>query len=65
MKLSPPHTRRHGSTKRGSSVLIILALLAVMAILIVANTHALHWLKQEINLIDKEQQQKYGQGLRH
>ena len=65
MKLFQSHAPRYDSKQRGSSVLIVLALLAVMAILIVANTNTLHWLKQEIQLIDEEQQQKYGQGVRH
>ena len=65
MKLFRTRRQRDAARRRGSSVLIILALLAVMALLIVANTHALHWLKQEIKLIDEQQQEKYGQGVRH
>jgi type II secretory pathway component PulK len=50
------------SSRRGSAVLIILVLLAVMALLIAANSHTLHLLKQELKQIDKGQQKKYGAG---
>ena len=51
--------------QRGSSVLIVLTLLACMAIIIVANSTTLHLLKEEIKLTDKHQQAKYGQGVHH
>jgi type II secretory pathway component PulK len=51
--------------ERGVSVLIILTLLACMAILVVANSTALALLKQELKLIDQQQQQKYGQSPGH
>jgi len=51
--------------QRGSSVLIILALLACMAIIVVANSTTLALLKQELRVIDQRQQQRYGQSPRH
>ena len=58
--------RRYSSHRRqGTSVLIILALLACMAILVTANSTALALLKQELSLIDQRQQQRHGQSPRH
>jgi len=51
--------------ERGSSVLIILTLLACMAIIVVANSTALALLKQELKATDQHQQQRYGQSPRH
>ena len=51
-------------TERGIAVLVILTLLACMAILMAANSEALAFLKQELNLIDQQQRLKYGQGQR-
>jgi hypothetical protein len=36
-----------------------------MALIIVANTNTLHLLKQELKMIDQQQQKKYGQGPGH
>ncbi|MEY2408297.1 MAG: hypothetical protein QOF48_967 [Verrucomicrobiota bacterium] len=45
--------------QNGSSVLVILVLLACMVMLISANTSTLHTLRQELKRIDKEQQKKF------
>ncbi len=58
--------RNHRSAaSRGSAVLIILVLLACMAIMLAANSAMLHSLKQELKLIDQQQQKKYGPGAPH
>jgi type II secretory pathway component PulK len=56
-----PSSMLRSRRRRGSSVLVILVLLACMAMLITANTSALHVLKQELKRIDKQQQKKFGQ----
>ena len=63
MKLEHTHLRR--ARQRGSSVLIILVLLACMILFAAANSLTLHALKQELKLIDLHQQKKYGQSARH
>ena len=50
---------------RGSALLVVLVLLAVMVLLTYVNSITLHVLKQEINLVDKKQQRKYGQNPGH
>ena len=56
---------RFRARRRGSSVLIILVFLTCMAVILAANSTALSLLKQELKRIDRQQQQKYGQGARH
>ena len=56
---------RRGRLENGSAVLVILVLLAAMVIIISANSTALHSLKQDLQLIDARQRQKYGQGAGH
>ena len=53
-----PSSRHPVPRQQGSSVLLILVLLACMAMLITINTSNLHVLKQELKRIDKRQQQK-------
>ena len=68
MKLNPsqlPAQAGRHAAQRGSSVLIILVLLACMAIILAANSATLHSLKQELKLIDQHQQKKYGPSARH
>ena len=60
--LSPANAR---GSERGASVLVILALLACMALLVAANAESLAHLKQELRLIDRQQQQRYGPGPGH
>ena len=52
-------------TQRGSAVLIVLVLLACMAIVAFSNVDTLASLKKEIQLIDRQQQQRYEQGPGH
>lgn len=56
--------RRHRNS-RGSTVLIIIVLLACMAMILAVNSTALALLKQELKAMDRQQQQKYGQDPRH
>ncbi len=42
----------------GSAVLVILTLLAAMSAIVIANTHSLHTLKQELQLLDQRQKQR-------
>ena len=52
-------------TQRGSAVLIVLVLLACMAIVVFSNVDTLASLKKEIQLIDRQQQQRYEQSQGH
>ena len=47
-----------GQQRRGSAVLIIFVLLAAMSAIVIANTHTLHLLKQELRLLDERQNQR-------
>lgn len=60
--ISEPFFASRVRRQRGSSVLIILVLMACMAMLITANTSTLHALKQELKLIDRQQQKKFATG---
>ena len=51
--------------QRGSAVLIVLVLLACMAIVAFSNVDTLASLKKEIQLIDRQQQQRYEQSPGH
>ena len=51
--------RRTSATRRGSAVLIVLVLLACMALVAFSNSDTLASLKKEIQLIDRQQQQRY------
>jgi len=50
---------------RASAILVVLVFLACMALIVVVNTNTLHLLKQELKMIDQQQQKKYGQGPGH
>ena len=50
--------------QRGSSILVVLVLLACMVLLISANTSTLHTLQRELKLIDAQQQKKYTSAAR-
>ncbi len=50
--------------KRGSAVLVVLALLGCIVLLLYANSKTLYLLKEEIRLLDLQQQAKYGQTAR-
>lgn len=50
------------ANRRGSAVLVILALLAAMSAIVIANTHALHALKQELLLLDQRHKQRLNAG---
>ena len=52
-------------SKRGSAVLIVLVLVAIMVIVSMSNIDALDGLKKELKVIDRQQQEKYGQGPSH
>ena len=49
----------HNKNKSGSAVLVVLALLSLMTAMVAANAKALHLLKREIQLIEREQQKKF------
>ena len=58
----PPHNRSAVSRsrrRRGSSVLVILVLMAFLVMWIASNTSTLHVLKQELKRIDRQQQKKF------
>jgi hypothetical protein len=52
-------------SERGSAVLIVLVLVAIMVIVSMSNIDTLDSLKKELKLIDRQQQEKYGQGPSH
>jgi len=56
---SPLPGSRASTTRRGSAVLIVLVLLACMALVAFSNSDTLASLKKEIQLIDRQQQQRY------
>ncbi|HEU0011014.1 MAG TPA: hypothetical protein VFT34_14445 [Verrucomicrobiae bacterium] len=64
MKL--PEARFHSvsrrQNRRGCAVLVILALLAAMSAIVIANTYSLHALKQELQLLDQRQKQRLNAG---
>ena len=51
--------------RQGSAVLVILVLLAAMSAIVIANTHTLHLLKQELRLLDARQKQRLSAGSGH
>ena len=59
-------TRFHPALRRqhrhGSAVLVIFVLLAAVSLLVIANTHTLHLLKQELRLLDERQKQRLHSG---
>jgi type II secretory pathway component PulK len=57
-----PHTKARQRQGRGAAVLVILVLLAVMSAIAIANTHTLHALKQELQLLDQRQKQRLHAG---
>jgi type II secretory pathway component PulK len=69
MKLPTFHRRcrrrPRRSRTRGSAVLVVMILLAVLAVFVAVNTQTLHQLKAELKLIEQKQQARYGQGQHH
>ena len=51
--------------ERGSAVLIVLVLIAVMVLVSMSNVDTLDALKKEIQLIDRQQQERHEQGPAH
>ena len=58
----PSHCVAWRLDRRGSAVLVILVLLAAMSIIVIANTHMLHSLKKELQLLDQRQTQRLRAG---
>ena len=56
--------RRRSASQRGSAVLVVLVLIACMAIMLNANSRTLYTLKQELRLLNAQQQSKYAQPAR-
>ncbi len=55
----------HGRARRGSAVLIVLVLLAVMTIIMVETSRTLAAWKDELKLLDQQQQRQHGQSSRN
>lgn len=55
---SPCKAEGNGA-RRGSAVLVVMILLACLALFLMANSRALHTLKQELKFIDQQQLKKY------
>ncbi len=54
--------RRHSRERihaRASVVLVVLVLLGIMAVLVVGNSHELHWLQQNLKLVEQKQLKKF------
>ena len=43
------------STRRGSAVVIILAMLAIMTLLVAGNTRTVNWLRAEVRQVDRHE----------
>jgi len=61
-RFHPVARRKH---RRGSAVLVIFVLLAAISAIVIANTHTLHLLKQELRLLDERQKQRLQAGSPH
>jgi len=46
-------------SERGSATLVVVTLVAILAVMVVVNGNAIHQLRQELRLIDKQQQKKF------
>lgn len=64
MNTRPSITSRPRRNRDGSAVIVMLALLAVMVILIAANTAALNRLTQEVKGMEKRQTQRLDPSLK-
>jgi type II secretory pathway component PulK len=65
MNFSGYNTPSASPARRGSAVLVVLVLVAVLAALAVANTEALREFKDEILRLEAGHQQLHGQGAGH
>ena len=63
--MNAAEARSRRAREHGSSVLVILVLLACIAVILATNSTALALFKREIQIIDRQQQQRYGQGPGH
>jgi Tfp pilus assembly protein PilX len=52
-------SRRHRNAQRGSALLVVMVVLAILTMYAMANTVTLSQLGREIRLIEKEQQEKF------
>ncbi len=59
MRLQRLDQNRRRRTNRGSAVLVVLVLLAVMGTLAVSNTRVLSGLKQDLRILEKQQLEKF------
>jgi hypothetical protein len=60
MKTDDSQIGRSVGPERGSALLVVFILLAIMVVLIAANSVTLHHLRGELRLIEREQMKKYG-----
>ncbi len=57
MKPHPANARRRSAARRhGSALLVVLVLLVIMTAMVVSNSVALSRLRQELRLLDRQQQ---------
>jgi uncharacterized SAM-binding protein YcdF (DUF218 family) len=59
MKLLTPTCRSLQSAERGSTVLVILVMLSIMAAFAIANSRTTYQLKRQLQLIEKRQLKRY------
>lgn len=50
---------KSGKTERGSTLLVVVVLISIMTTFVIANNVTLYHLKNELKLIDKQQQRKF------
>jgi len=49
----------HSSQPRGSAVVVMLVIIAMLSIFVVANAKRLHQLKRELNIVERRQLEKF------
>lgn len=50
---------RHSSQPRGSAVVVMLVIIAILGIFVVANAKRLHQLKRELKIVERRQLEKF------
>jgi Tfp pilus assembly protein PilX len=62
MKIQPAQHRPARRPERGSAVVVILALLAILVLLVAANTQTVRWARAEVRLVDQRQTARLAAG---
>lgn len=51
---------RPGAQSSGSAMMVMLAMLAIVGLLVVANTRTVNWVRAEVRLIDQRESARMG-----